>query len=180
MMVLAPFRAGAQNMHDVFKSMPDSVLPLLTKNDKLDHLDYFDSHVVTDVKDRFGTPTRLLALTDDYALLRTGERTDVAFKLLNCTNGSRVICQLSTCEVDSMPDTTVRFYTTHWQPLDKSRYLNIDATNDFVELRFSAASTELTATTRRTTLRPEGTTPVSSSTPVATATWRWTGERFEK
>ena len=43
----------AQNMRSVFISMPDSITPLLTKVNKEDCVDFLDSNMKAEVKNRF-------------------------------------------------------------------------------------------------------------------------------
>lgn len=61
----------AQDMKALFVSMPDSIAPLLTKVNREDCIDFLASNMKAEVKNRFGQPTELKKLTDDYLYLQT-------------------------------------------------------------------------------------------------------------
>ena len=48
--------APAQHLtiRDVFKSMPDSLMPYLSNNNRLDFIDFMDSNMKAEVKNQFG------------------------------------------------------------------------------------------------------------------------------
>ena len=52
LLVLMMGQASAQElkMRDVFKQMPDSLLPYLTQNNRLDFIDFMDSNMVAIVR----------------------------------------------------------------------------------------------------------------------------------
>ena len=52
-------------MRDVFAQLPDSVLPLLTKNNRLDCIDFIENNMEARVKNRFNDHVVLEALTDE-------------------------------------------------------------------------------------------------------------------
>ena len=76
--VAAAFSASAQTVREAIKEMPDEVLPLLTKNDRLDFIDYLASNAKAEVKNKLGTPSEMTALTDDYAHIRLTEVSEVS------------------------------------------------------------------------------------------------------
>ena len=84
--VAAAFSASAQTVREAIKEMPDEVLPLLTKNDRLDFIDYLASNAKAEVKNKLGTPSEMTALTDDYAHIRLTEVSEVSMKLLQKGN----------------------------------------------------------------------------------------------
>jgi DNA primase len=42
----------AQNMRELVRTMPDSILTLLTRNDRLDFIDYLDSNMKAEVTNK--------------------------------------------------------------------------------------------------------------------------------
>ena len=67
---------------DVFAQLPDSVLPLLTKNNRLDCIDFIENNMEARVKNRFNDHVVLEALTDDYLSIRTSESSKVEMKII--------------------------------------------------------------------------------------------------
>lgn len=45
-------------IRDIFKQMPDSLMPYLSQNNRLDFIDFLDSHMKAEVRNTFGGPVR--------------------------------------------------------------------------------------------------------------------------
>lgn len=58
-------------MRDIFASAPDSVFPLLTRNNRLDCIDFIENKMPARVKNRLDNVVELLKLGDAYLQLRT-------------------------------------------------------------------------------------------------------------
>ena len=69
--------ASAQKMRDCFVNMPDSVLTLLTKNNRLDCVDFIDSKMRAVVRNEFEGKSELLMLTDSYLKMHITDVDDV-------------------------------------------------------------------------------------------------------
>ena len=174
--VAATFSASAQTIREAIKEMPDEVLPLFTKNDRLDFLDYLASNAKAEVKNRMGGMSEMTTLTDDYAHIRTSEASELSFKLLQ-KGTEQVVCMVSTCQVDSMFDSEIRFYDMKWNLLDTKQFIDIPKTNDFQQLVLSAQSSDLQIIQRRFSLLPEG-EKEKHDEPHLTL-MKWNGMRFE-
>ena len=81
-------------MRDIFASAPDSVFPLLTRNNRLDNV------------------VELLKLGDAYLQLRTSERSIVEMRLLS----DSLMCLIHTY-MGPAADSRVSFYDTAWKPM---------------------------------------------------------------
>ncbi|MCR4582600.1 MAG: DUF3256 family protein [Prevotella sp.] len=73
-------------MRDVFREMPDSIFVYLTANNRLDCIDFLDSHMKAEVTNRMGGKSELLAMTDDSLSLRLSPGLLVSMLLLECTD----------------------------------------------------------------------------------------------
>ena len=113
----------AQNMKSVFIAMPDSITPLLTKVNKEDCVDFLDSNMKAEVKNRFDGTAEMKVLTDDYALIQTSEVGTLEMKLFPVNDSTKVVCMVKTVCVSAC-DSEIHFYTSDWkQELDKKEYL---------------------------------------------------------
>ena len=113
----------AQNMKSVFIAMPDSITPLLTKVNKEDCVDFLDSNMKAEVKNRFDGTAEMKVLTDDYALIQTSEVGTLEMKLFPVNDSTKVVCMVKTVCASAF-DSEIRFYTSDWkQELDKKEYL---------------------------------------------------------
>lgn len=69
-------------MADVFRAMPDSILPTLTTNNRLDLVDFIESKMRAAVTDRLDAEATLDTLTADYLRLTLDAGASVELKLL--------------------------------------------------------------------------------------------------
>ena len=121
--VLCGISASAQDMKSVFIAMPDSITPLLTKVNKEDCVDFLDSNMKAEVKNRFDGTAEMKVLTEDYVLVQTSEIGTLEMKLLPVNDSTKVVCMVKTV-CASACDSEIRFYTSAWkQELDKKGYL---------------------------------------------------------
>ena len=111
--VLCGISASAQDMKSVFIAMPDSITPLLTKVNKEDFVDFLDSNMKAEVKNRFDGTAEMKVLTEDYTLVQTSEIGTLEMKLLPVNDSTKVICMVKTV-CASACDSDVRFYTFDW------------------------------------------------------------------
>lgn len=121
-------------MRDVFATLPDSILPTVTRNNRLDCIDFIENNMEAKVRGSFGEYVTLEALTPTYLRFATSTSAYIEMKLLPAAD-SLIICFVSTVVtgVDSLQlkDSSVRFYTTGWQPLPASDFLAIPSVPDF-------------------------------------------------
>ncbi len=121
--VLCGISASAQDMKSVFIAMPDSITPLLTKVNKEDCVDFLDSNMKAEVKNRFDGTAEMKVLTENYVLVQTSEIGTLEMKLLPVNDSTKVVCMVKTV-CASACDSEIRFYTSDWkQELDKKGYL---------------------------------------------------------
>ena len=90
-------------MRDVFAAMPDSILPMVTKNNRLDCIDFIENNMEARVRNKVDEYVTLEALTPDYA------RCVVTTVQVGEENTSR-----------RLEDSTIRFYHTDWTPLNST------------------------------------------------------------
>lgn len=99
-------------MREVFAELPDTILPLMTRNNRLDCIDFIDNNMEARVKNRFDEPIVLEALTADYLRVRTSESAVVEMKLVPCFQDT-IICVCHTC-FGPVADSNVLFYDLNW------------------------------------------------------------------
>lgn len=120
----------AQDMKALFIAMPDSVAPLLTKVNREDFVDFLASDMKAEVKNRFGKPSELKKLTDDYLFLQTTERSSMEMKLLPLNDSVKVVCVVNTV-CGPACDSSIRFYDTQWQQLAQDDFIQLPAMDVF-------------------------------------------------
>ena len=109
---------------DVFVSMPDSLLPTLSHNQKLDLVDYMESGLKAEVKNRFEGLSELLSLTAESLSLRVSQGLTVDMLMLPLEKTAIDSCTQVVCVVErfgTSPDSRESracLYSLKWRPLD--------------------------------------------------------------
>ena len=114
--------AQEPTLRDVFRQMPDSLLPTLTQNNRLDFLDFLDAGMKAEVKNRLGGTSEMTALTADSLSLQVSPALRVDMLMLQLTEPVDTVKQVvvvgETFLADSVyGETSVRYYTTDWKPI---------------------------------------------------------------
>ena len=112
-------------MRDVFAAMPDSMLPMVTKNNRLDCIDFIENAMEARVRNVLGDYVTLEALTADYARFRTSASAVMEMKLLPLKgDSSSVLCVVTTAQAGEegtalrMEDSNLRFLRPDWSVPD--------------------------------------------------------------
>ena len=117
----------AQKMRDVFAAMPDSVLGIMTKNNRLDCIDGFSV---------------LKALTVDYLDLQLTPNCRVEMKLLPAEDTLNYICVARTYS-GPVTETKVTLYAPDWNVLPEEKWIPFPAYADFWETNDSVDKEEV-------------------------------------
>ena len=128
---LAVGQVSAQDlkMRDVFKQIPDSLVPYLSQNNRLDFIDFLDSNMKAEVRNKLGGMSEMTALTDDSLSIRMSNALQVDMLLLKLDQPVDSIQQVVVFSqaflTDSVySDSKVLFYTPDWKLLTKEIPLN--------------------------------------------------------
>ena len=130
-LIVSSAPAAAQPlMRDVFAAMPDSVLPMVTKNNRLDCIDFIENNMQARVRNKVDSYVTLEALTADYARFRTSDVSYMEMKLLpldtvpsDSLGSGFVLCVVTTVESGEadterrIADSNIRFLNTDWSSL---------------------------------------------------------------
>lgn len=115
--------AYSQSLHirEIFKQMPDSLIPYLTENDKLDLIDFIDSNMKSEVENALNGKTILKTLTKKYLDIELTPASSMQMKLLPYTSAEIQSPDLIVCVVttygDDIKESKIKFYTTKWEEI---------------------------------------------------------------
>ena len=130
-----PVGASAQ-MTDYFREIPESLLPTLSVNNRLDMLDFMASNMKAVVINRLGGKSEMTLLTDSTLTIRMSNALQVDMLLLKTTAATEadadreVICLIETFGSDSLSrESTVRFFTDSWTLLKEPPLLSVSDQN---------------------------------------------------
>ncbi len=122
-MALASCQAiQARKMRDVFASLPDSVLGIMTENNRLDCIDFIENGMEAKVRNRFDGFSVLKTLTADYLDLQLTANCRVEMKLLPCNDSSDYVCVARTYS-GPIPETKLSLYTLDWEMLPEEKWM---------------------------------------------------------
>lgn len=122
---------GIQTMRSVFSSMPDSIIPVLTKNNRLDCIDFLDSHMKAVVKNRFSQESEMNTLTKDYLSFKTSASSSFEMKLLPVNDSTQIFCLIKHFYGPAC-DSEISFYNFSWQKLPALHYISLPDMKDFL------------------------------------------------
>lgn len=108
----------AQDMSTIFINMPDRYLPHLEDAWRKDLVDLIQSGKDARLQNIMNGMSELKALTGDYLLLQSTEKSTVEMKLFPLVNNTSVICVVTTV-YGPAPDSRVEFFSTDWEPIEK-------------------------------------------------------------
>ena len=119
----------AQTIANVFRVMPDSLLPTLSENNRLDMVDFIVSGMKAEVTNRLGGKSEMTALADDNLCLRVSKAQTVTFLLLTplepVDSCSQIVCMIRTYGLnESTFSTVVDYYTPQWEKMLKKPFLS--------------------------------------------------------
>ena len=122
-LMLANGAFAQTTMSEALKSMPDSLMPYLTHNNRLDCIDFCEANMKAEVRNVFEGKSELLKLTTNYALFRMNDAASVECCMLEA-RGQYVICMIQTYGTD-LRESVISFYTTSWKQLPTAQYLAV-------------------------------------------------------
>ena len=110
---------------DVFATMPDSLMPYLSKNNRLDLIDFAKAGMKSEVNNALDGSTELLKLTDNYMKLQLNSQTTVEMRLIKADSlladsADYVLYVVKTCRTSDAGHSEVRKFTSKWMPLSLS------------------------------------------------------------
>lgn len=122
-MLLANGTIAQKTMGEALKSMPDSLMPYMSHNNRLDCIDFCEANMKAEVRNTLDGKSELLQLTGSYASFRMNVASTIDFCLLDA-DSQQVICMIQTYGTD-LRESTISFYTTSWTPLPTEKYLPV-------------------------------------------------------
>lgn len=111
-------------------AMPDSVMPLLTKNNRLDFVDFLDCGMEAVVTNRLDGKSQMRTLTEDYLFMNYTGVSEVEMKLFPVSDTTDVLCMVTTMKV-GVCDSRVDFFDEAWHPLDVTDFFDAPQSEAF-------------------------------------------------
>ena len=126
LLILACAAQAQVRVCDMLRSMPDSLVPYLSANNRLDMIDFKNANMKAEVRNSQEGRSELVTLTDRYADLALNPAHRMEMCLLDVTmpidSCSHILCVVDTYGAD-IKESTVRFFSLTWRQLPADDYV---------------------------------------------------------
>ena len=127
----------AKTVAEIWKTMPDTIVPYLDPQQRQEMPSYASMHVDGSVDNLLEGKCRMDTLTNSYAHIQLNATKSIQLKLLPTSNQDSIVCLVETwltgsVDKDSIPtgESAIRFFTQDWKELSTAQFLGAPSVND--------------------------------------------------
>lgn len=106
----------AKSMRELLVTMPDSIVPYLSKSHRIELVDLLDMKVKPEVKNLLDGSSKIDTLATGYLSLSLSEAATIELKLLPLEGGDSLLCMVKTLAGPER-ESEVSFYSQQWEPM---------------------------------------------------------------
>ena len=121
----------AADLRTLFISMPDSIVPTLTKSDRMDFLDYMDSGMKARVRNKLGGESVMTQFEENKLSIQTSQSGRMDMVLLKKGKNETLICIVRTVNA-KYEDSRLSFYTEDWKPVPTEQLIELPKLDDYL------------------------------------------------
>lgn len=129
--LLSVTTGSSKNIKDMWLSMPDTIIPYLTNNHRIELIDYWNMNVSPDVKNNLGGTTKLDTITSDYLQISVNSSTVFQMKMISINGEDSVLCLLKTYG-EEYKESTLDIYNQEWKKLNTFDFNNKNWANTYL------------------------------------------------
>ena len=130
-LALAMSFAYAADIRALFIAMPDSIMPALTKSERMDFLDYIDSGMKARVRNKLGGESEMTELSDNSLTVQTSRSGKLQMALFQRKDGTVLICIIKTVTA-RFDDSRITFYKEDWTPVESESLIELPKFDDYL------------------------------------------------
>lgn len=109
----------AQNVRELFKTMPDSLAPYLSVNNRLDMMDFVDAGMKAIVTNQLGGDTEMTFLSDDSLSVKMNSAFLLDLKIQKQDTTTVVCLKRTYLTQKGQYEVVSQTFTSYWRPLSK-------------------------------------------------------------
>lgn len=113
---------SAKSLNELWVSMPDSLMPMVNKSQRIEFLDLKNLGVKAEVDNLLGESCQLDSVTSDYLKLTTSPSSLYEMRLLPQTSGDSLLCNVRTFSAPEK-ESELKFYDQEWKELEGTSLL---------------------------------------------------------
>lgn len=121
----------AADLRTLFIDMPDSIMPMLSRNDRLDFLDYMDSGMKAKATNRLGGESVMTDFSERSLTIMTSKSGRKDIVLFDRKKGSSLICVITTVTA-KYSDSRLAFFNEDWTPVPTESVVDVPAFKDYL------------------------------------------------
>ena len=133
--MLMPTTGAARTIADLLAIEPGRIFPLLTRTNRLDMVDYYNSGKIVDMENNLVGESRLLELDSAYLKMQTS-KSRVVEMLMRKVGKDTVITVIETV-MTPVPDSRLTQWNVHWQRYTSDRLFSMPGIDDFIVQKMS-------------------------------------------
>ncbi len=104
---------------DLLKKMPAEVVPLLSRNNVLDCIDFIEHDSPTEITNKMGGKSEMTELSPSLASFFLTKSNTLDIKVLPKGADDVLVYVINSFTTDSLTDSSVQVYDSHWNPADE-------------------------------------------------------------
>ena len=151
----------AADLRTLFVSMPDSILPTLTKSDRMDFLDYMDSGMKARVRNKLGGESVMTQFEENMLSIQTSQAGRFDLVLLKKGKNETLICIIRTVNA-KYDDSRLSFFTEDWKPVPTEQLIELPKLDDYLT-KEALKSDSLDVFKKKSMLRLQSIVPVDGA-----------------
>ncbi|MGX8690300.1 MAG: DUF3256 family protein [Bacteroidaceae bacterium] len=121
----------ASDLKTLFIEMPDSLLPTLTRSERMDFFDYLESNMRARVRNKLGGESEMTLLEENRLTVQTSSAGIFDMVLFPKRDGSNLICIIRTVTA-RYQDSHISFYTDKWVPVESAKLIDMPVFEDYL------------------------------------------------
>lgn len=130
LMALLPLTGLARTVADLFATEPGNIFPLLTRTNRLDMVDYYNSGQMVAVPNNLAGETRLLELDSAYLKVQTSKSRVVEMRMRKV--GKDTVITVIETVMTPVPDSYLSQWNVHWQRYTSDKLFKMPTIDDFI------------------------------------------------
>ena len=174
--VIGPVRA--EDLRTLFIGMPDSIMPTLTKSERMDFLDYMDSGMRARVRNMQGGESEMTLFQDNMLSVKTSQSGRMDMVLLGKKGGGNIICIIKTVTA-RYDDSRLSFFTEDWKPVPVEDLIELPKFDDYLT-KEAFKSDSLDVLKKMSILRLQSATPVDGALEFRYTSLEYVGEDADR
>lgn len=130
LLALTPLTGTARTIADFFASEPGKIFPLLTRTNRLDLVDYYNSGQKVAMENNLAGESRLIEM--DSAFLKLQASGSKVVEMLMRTVGKDTVITVIETVMTPTPDSRLTQWNVHWQRFTSDKLFAMPGIDDFI------------------------------------------------